>query len=139
MSQSYKTFKDLHDALLYKRIVKWHPDELTLDTGETLKIIEVDNECDANACGRFNELFIELDAMITDVKLVNERGGFEYDSYTRRAELMIYNNLNPIALAELEANQGNLSYYYSVVGVTLADEIYPLFDSGMPDDDLYYN
>lgn len=137
MTQTYKTFEDLRDALLYKRIIKWDTDELTLDTGETLKIIEVDSECDAHAGGRFNELFIELDAMITDVKLINVRGGFEYDSFTTRAELMIYNNLNPIALAELEEDQGNLSYYYSVVGATLADEIYTLIESDMLDDTMY--
>lgn len=121
----------LREALLYKRIVDFTPDSLTLDNGQVLKLKMLDSDCCAYADGTFE--FVKLDAMITDVQMDNPVyvvDEYEDNESTARCKLKIYNNLNPVAQAELTANNGNCGYYYSVAGAELDDETFMLLTSG---------
>lgn len=126
MIENYKTVEDLKEALMFHRIVEWTKDSITLEDGQKLVIVELEQDCCAGAGGEFKN--VELDAMITDVVIedVKKHG---YNETYRTCTLKIFHNQNPVALAELDANNGNGDYYYSVAGVTLANEEYALLQS----------
>lgn len=63
--------EELKERLLYKRIVKFEEDKLYLDDGTIVSIEETDSDCCASAFGEFKD--VELEALITDVKVVNIR------------------------------------------------------------------
>ena len=78
-------------------------------------------DCCAGANGEWKA--VELDAMITDVKFANYREDDD-DATTKYVELKIFHNQNEIAQADLYADNGNGSYYFSVLSVFIdAEEI----------------
>ena len=107
---------DFLKNLLYKKIVKWNDDELTLEDG-TVLIFEEEQDCCAHASGSWED--VKLDAVITDVKFEQFDGVRDEDDrwaeneITNTARLTIFHNNNPIARAECYANNGNGGYYYS--------------------------
>lgn len=114
--------------MLYKRIVKWDKDFLLLEDGTKVTIEMSESDCCAWAGGEFRN--VKLDAVITDVK-IGERETEEDDwgTTTSKNTVTIYHNLNPIALAECEANDGNAGYYYSVASLVIGDIHFPVVDA----------
>lgn len=113
----------LKDALLYRRIIRWGPTYLLLDNDFKVFIAESDSDCCASADGSFEGNEVVLDAVITDV-VITEAKCIESDDdgYGEwSAELKIYHNQNPVAIAEATANNGNGGYYYSVASVVVVD------------------
>ncbi len=120
---------ELKKALLYHRIVEWNSDHLLLDDGTKVTIECTEQDCCANAWGEFKN--VKLDAVITDVKLENERTVNPYgdeDEAVNNVDIVIYHNRNRIATAECNADNGNGGYYYSVGAVRVKDVCYTVVD-----------
>ena len=119
---------ELKKALLYKKVIEWDKDHLLLDDGTKVTIECVDVDCCANAWGEFKD--VKLDAVITDVKLENERTDNPYgeEETVNSVDLVIYHNRNRIATAECNADNGNGGYYYSVGAVRVKDIDYVVVD-----------
>lgn len=129
-SDDDKSFEELKNRLLFKRIVDWTADYLILDDGTKIEIGETEQDCCASAVGEFKN--VKLDAMITDVCIEDVKNINSYeDSYETHSEcvLKIFHNQNPIALAECEANNGNGDYYYSVVGLRIKGDYFYILGS----------
>lgn len=115
----YGSFEELQERLLYKRIVKWDRDHLELEDGTVVTIELSESDCCAYAGGEFEE--VELDAVITDVKIGEQVETEDNWGVKSRNVVTIYHNQNPIALANCSA--GHNSYYYSV-GSLVIDKIH---------------
>lgn len=117
----------IKEMLLYKRIVEWNEETITLEDGTTLQVECLDWDCCAGGSGKWSN--VKLDAVITDIKLEDVKENVErYDfggvETCTTAKIMIYHNQNIIAQNEMFTDNGNGGYYYSVTGllVTLPDE-----------------
>lgn len=110
--KTYKKYEELKEKILYKRIVKWENDKLTLDDGTVLKIVESEQDCCASAYGTFKD--VKLDAVITNVSEPTIINVPHCDTTINTAIVTIYHNQNPIAIADCYADAGNGGYYYSV-------------------------
>ena len=108
----YKNYDDLKEKILYKRIKEWNKNELLLEDGTRLSIIESEQDCCADAHGVFKD--VVLDAVITDISLPEIKEGFDGDTTVNTAKVTIYHNMNPIAIADCYADAGNGNYYYSI-------------------------
>jgi len=120
---------ELKKALLYHRIVEWDSNHLLLDDGTKVTIECTEQDCCADAWGEFKN--VKLDAVITDVKLENERTVNPYgdeDEAVNSVDIVIYHNRNRIATAECNADNGNGGYYYSVGAVRVKDVCYTVVD-----------
>ena len=117
----------LKEELLYHKVVKLRSRELVLDDGRVLKIKLLDSDCCAYGDGEFVRGM--LDAVITDVKLECIKSHEDDNELIKEAVLMIYNNMNPVAQALLQCDNGNGGYYYSVLGVTLDGDPFSLIDT----------
>lgn len=110
-----KDFDYLRQQLLYRKIVKWNGNEITLDNGTVLKIEETEQDCCASANGSFEN--VVLDAAITSVSNIKyshwEDEG-EDGSYGCFAVVTIMHNRNVICQAVADADAGNGGYYYSI-------------------------
>lgn len=112
----YGNIEDFKKQLLYKRIVRWGEDGITLEDGTVVTIEESEQDCCACAGGEFSN--VVLDAAITNVEfgevvtLQDPDNGD--DTYVNEVKVTIFHNQNPIALAEVTADAGNGAYYYSV-------------------------
>ncbi|HEL2265995.1 TPA: hypothetical protein U1Z40_002417 [Streptococcus suis] len=115
----YGSFEELQERLLYKRIVKWDRDHLELEDGTVVTIELSESDCCAYAGGEFEE--VELDAVITDVKIGKQVETEDDWGVKSRNVATIYHNQNPIALANCSA--GHNGYYYSV-GSLVIDKIH---------------
>lgn len=124
----YGSLEELKELLLYKRIVKWDKDFLLLEDGTKVTIEMSESDCCASAGGEFQD--VKLDAVITDVE-IGERTTEESDwgETTSTNRVTIYHNLNPIAIAECEANDGNGGYYYSVASLVIGNIHFPVVDA----------
>lgn len=120
----YKTFKELKERLLYKRIVGMTRDSLTLDDGTILSIVESEQDCCAYADGVFKD--VVLDAVITDVSEPVIENVPDEDTVINTAMVTIYHNQNPIAIADCYANAGNGGYYYSVCSFEIDTDYYEI-------------
>ena len=120
----YKTFKELKEKLLYKRIVGMTRDSLTLDDGTILSIVESEQDCCAYAKGVFKD--VVLDAVITDVSEPVIENVPDEDTVINTAMVTIYHNQNPIAIADCYANAGNGGYYYSVCSFEIDTNYYEI-------------
>ena len=73
-----KDFDYLRKQLLYRKIVKWEDNEITLDDGTRLSVEETEQDCCASADGGFED--VVLDAAITYVGDIQyepwENGGY---------------------------------------------------------------
>lgn len=107
-----KDFDYLRRQLLYRKIVKWNENKITLDNGTILKIEETEQDCCASASGEFKN--VVLDAAITDVSNIKYSPWEDGDTYGCSAVVTIMHNRNIICQAEADADAGNGGYYYSI-------------------------
>lgn len=54
-----KDFDYLRQQLLYRKIIKWNENEITLDNGTVLKIEETEQDCCASAGGSFKNVVLD--------------------------------------------------------------------------------
>ena len=108
------TFDELREMLLYRRIVKWKKETITLDNGIEISIKETEQDCCACASGEFTD--VVLDAAITKVGDIQYTPWKEddYGEYGCKATVTIMHNRNIICKAIGEADAGNGGYYYSI-------------------------
>ena len=126
--REYQEFETIKEQLLFKKIVAWTEDSLTLDDGTVVKIEESEQDCCAIAGGEFKD--VVLDAVITDIKLGEETTEHQYlDETENYVTVTIFHNQNPIALAECSANDGNGGYYYSVCSLVVKNVHYKVVEA----------
>ena len=127
--REYQEFETIKEHLLFKKIVAWTEDSLTLDDGTVVTIEESEQDCCAHAGGEFKDVI--LDAVITDIKLgeATTTGEDEYDGSENYVTVTIFHNQNPIALAECAANDGNGGYYYSVCSLVVKNVHYKVVEA----------
>ena len=83
-----------------------------------------ESDCCAFAGGQFKD--VKLDAVITNVELGEETSYHNGDYTTNSNTLTFFHNLNPIAVADMTADDGNGGYYYSVGSVVIKNAHYPV-------------
>lgn len=111
-------FEELREMLLYRRIVKWEGNSITLDNGIEISIEETDHDCCAYASGEFKD--VVLDAAITNVGDIKyepwdtENDRWSCGEYGCNASVTIMHNRNVICEAVGGADAGNGGYYYSI-------------------------
>lgn len=127
MWKEYKDYKELKERLLYKRIVAWNDNEITLEDGLVLRIEMTDWDCCANAYGNFKD--VVLDAVITDVSEPVITNVPDDDTVVNTAIVTIYHNQNPIAIADCYADAGNGAYYYSVCSFVVGTDNYKIVEA----------
>lgn len=108
---------ELLKHLLYKKIVEWNKDHLKLEDGTIVTIEESEYDCCASAGGEFSN--VELDAAITNVEFGETTSEEEYDTTTNSMTITLFHNRNPIAQADVFANDGNGGFYYSVASIAV--------------------
>ena len=104
--------KAIKELLLYKKIVAWTEDTIKLDDGTIISIEETEQDCCASAVGTFSK--VKLDAVITDVKLVEKESWEDEDTYGCRVKIIVLHNQNLVCEINADANAGNGGYYYSI-------------------------
>ena len=107
-----RDFDYLRQQLLYRKIIKWDENEITLDNGTVLRIEETEHYCYAFADGSFKN--VVLDAAITNVSDIKYSHWEDGHTYGCSAVVTIMHNRNIICQAEADANAGNGGYYYSI-------------------------
>lgn len=105
-------FEELRKMLLYRRIVKWEKNTITLDNGIKISIHETESDCCAKAHGEFKN--VVLDAAITSVSDIHYMPWTDDDTYGCSARVTIMHNRNIICEAWANADAGNGGYYYSI-------------------------
>ena len=124
----YKDFETIKEQLLFKKIVAWTEDMLTLDDGTEITIECSEQACCAGAGGTFKD--VVLDAVITNIEIGREHvTEFEYDGSEHQVTVTIFHNQNPIALADCYADDGNGGYYYSVCSLVVKDVHYTVVEA----------
>ncbi|AJA42303.1 hypothetical protein [Staphylococcus phage vB_SepM_ phiIPLA-C1C] len=125
---NYKEFKEIKKQLLYKKVKEWTDKTLTLDDGTLVEIVESEQDCCASAGGEWTN--VKLDAVITNVKIENEREQQKFDTWSAESEslatVVLYHNQNPIAQGECYADAGNGDFYYSICSLKIKDIHYPV-------------
>ncbi|AXF38627.1 hypothetical protein Twillingate_194 [Staphylococcus phage Twillingate] len=125
---NYKEFKEIKKQLLYKKVKEWTDKTLTLDDGTLVEIVESEQDCCASAGGAWTN--VKLDAVITNVKIENEREQQKFDTWSAESEslatVVLYHNQNPIAQGECYADAGNGDFYYSICSLKIKDIHYPV-------------
>ena len=125
---NYKNFKEIKKQLLYKKVKEWTDKTLTLDDGTLVEIVESEQDCCASAGGEWTN--VKLDAVITNVKIENEREQQKFDTWSAESEslatVVLYHNQNPIAQGECYADAGNGDFYYSICSLKIKDIHYPV-------------
>ena len=110
-----KTEELIKQKILYKRIIKWDNDRLTLEDGTTLEVECFDSDFYADGSGEWSN--VKLDAVITDIELTDVEEDEDDDTCITTGVIKIYHNQNIIAQNELYTDAGNGGYYYSVTGL----------------------
>lgn len=126
----YGDFEDLKKQLISHRVVKWTPDKLVLENGTVLSIEESESDCCAWAGGEFKD--VKLDAAITNVEVseVAEDSFDEYDDEVcNSVKVTLFHNLNPVAVVNCSADNGNGGYYYSVCSLVIKGIHYPVVEA----------
>lgn len=125
---NYKEFKEIQKHLLYKKVKAWTDKTLTLNDGTIVEIVESEQDCCASAGGEWTN--VKLDAVITNVKIENEREQRKFEMYDDETEslatVVLYHNQNPIAQGECYADAGNGDFYYSICSLKIKDIHYPV-------------
>ena len=122
--ERYGSLEELKELLLYKRIVKWDKGFLELEDGTKVTIEESESDCCASAGGEFKN--VQLDAVITDVKIGEPTIFDNGDGTTCENTVTIYHNQNPVAIAECEADDGNGGLYYSIGSLVIGKIHFPV-------------
>ena len=81
---NYGSLEKLKELLLNKRIVEWNEDFLLLEDGTRVTIEMSESDCCAFAGGKFKD--VKLDAIITDIKMVNKK---QWDAKTGHQKVII--------------------------------------------------
>lgn len=120
-----ETLGKLKEAILYKRIVATDGKQITLEDGHKIAFECTEWDCCADALGSWES--VSFDGMITDVQLADEKQvvdceGKYFLQTHREAKLVLFHNQNEVSIANLEADNGNGDYYYSVLSVTIDDK-----------------
>ena len=126
---NYKEFKEIEKQILFKKVVAWTEETLTLDDGTVIEIVESEQDCCASAGGYWTN--VKLDAVITNVKIEDEITRPAFEDYPDEeseslATVVLYHNQNPIAQGECYADAGNGDFYYSVCSLKIKDIHYPV-------------
>ena len=115
------TIEKLKEKVLMKRINELSNDSLVLVDGTTINFECTDSDCCASADGTWESA--KADGLITDVQLVDVKKEEEGWGETQMvAKLVIIHDQNPIAQAQLRADNGNGNYYFSVLSVFVNGE-----------------
>lgn len=110
------TIEKLKEKVLMKRINKLSNNSLVLVDGTTINFECTDADCCASADGTWEAA--KDDGLITDVQLVDVKKEDEGWGETQMvAKLVVMHNQNPIAQAQLRADNGNGDYYFSVLSI----------------------
>ena len=104
-------------ALLYKRIIDWSKDKVTLEDITTLEVECLDSYCCAWGSGKWDK--VKLDAVITDIELTDVENPEDNDTQVTTGVIKIYHNRNIIAQNEMYTDAGNGGYYGSVTGLVV--------------------
>lgn len=104
--------KAIKEFLLYKKIVAWTENTITLDDGTIISIEETEQDCCANAFGTFSK--VKLDAAITNVKLIEKESWKDEDTYGCRVKIIVLHNQNLVCEVNANSDAGNGGYYYSI-------------------------
>ena len=101
----------------------------TAEDGTIVTLETSEQACCAGAIGKFKE--VKLDAVITDVKIseMETISEDEYDGKTNAVEVFIFHNQNTIAKANMEADDGNGGYYYSVGSIVINNVHFPIVEA----------
>ena len=89
--------------LLYKRIIDWSEDKVTLEDGTEVECL--DSDCCAWGNGKWDK--VKLDAAITDVELTDVENLEDDDTRITTGLIKIYHNQNIIAQNEMYTDAGN--------------------------------
>lgn len=118
--KSNMTFEELREILLYRKIIKWDKNTITLDNGFEISIEETDHDCCARAYGEFED--VVLDAAITNVGDIKYEPWKDDDwgEYGCSATVTIMHNRNVICKAVGSADAGNGGYYYSIASFVVS-------------------
>lgn len=115
------TIEKLKEKVLMKRINELSNDSLVLVDGTTINFECTDSDCCASADGTWETA--KADGLITDVQLVDVKKEEEDWGETQMvAKLVVMHDQNPIAQAQLRADNGNGDYYFSVLSVFVSGE-----------------
>lgn len=106
------SFKEFKEMLLYRKVIEWQDNTITLDNGIVIAIEETEQDCCASASGCFTK--VELNAVITDVSEPKHKHWSDGYTYGCEAVVKMFHNQNLICQAEANADAGNGGYYYSV-------------------------
>lgn len=110
------TIEKLKEKVLMKKINELSNDRLVLVDGTTIHFECTDSDCCAKADGTWETA--KADGLITDVQLVDvEKEDYEWGETQMVAKLVVMHNQNPIAQAQLRADNGNGDYYFSILSV----------------------
>ena len=129
-NDNYGTIEELNEKLLYKRIIEWNTNfgELILEDGTIITLEESESDCCASAGGTFTN--VKLDAVITNVEIGEvESEECEDGMTTNSVTVTLYHNQNPIAQADMYADDGNGGYYYSVGSFVVDGIHYPIINA----------
>jgi hypothetical protein len=105
-------FEEFKKMLLYRRVVAWKDNTITLDNGIVISIEETEQDCCASASGRFTN--VKLDAAITDVTEPKYKSWSNGDTCGCKAVVKMLHNQNLVCQANANADAGNGGYYYSI-------------------------
>lgn len=106
---SYQQFKEL---VLFRKVVKWEENKITLDNGISISIEMTDSDCCASAGGHFAN--VKLDAAITFVGEPVYTRWDDGDTYGCDVTINMLHNQNLVCAVNASADAGNGGYYYSV-------------------------
>lgn len=123
----YGDFSELKKALLYHKIVRWTNDELELDNGTVIEIVESEQCCCAGAGGRWKN--VQIDAVITDVSEPATKEVPDEDTHVVHGTVTLFHNRNTIAVADCEGNAGNGGYYYSIASLKIGKVHYKVLEA----------
>ena len=121
--ERYIDEEELKGLLLFKRIVEWTEDKLILEDGLEVTLETSEWDCCAGAYGSFKD--VKLDAVITDVKIGDEKDIPDDDTRISQNTITIFHNQNQIAQADMTADAGNGGYYYSVGSMVIGKLHFP--------------
>lgn len=114
------TIEKLKEKILMKRINELSNNSLVLVDGTTINFECTDADCCASADGTWETA--KADGLITDVQLIDVKKDEDEGETQMVAKLMVIHDQNPIAQAQLRADNGNGNYYFSVLSVFVNGE-----------------
>ena len=115
------TIEKLKEKVLMKRINELSNNSLVLVDGTIINFECTDADCCASADGTWETA--KADGLITDVQLIDVKKDVEEWGETQMvAKLVVMHDQNPIAHAQLRADNGNGDYYFSVLSVLLTEK-----------------